>query len=329
MRSRLPLAAVAFGLLLPVLVCGAVDSVAPPDSSATRLSFEDYQRELARIDNGLQSLPEHPDGAEDLRRSIPPKWQVRTPSGNFEIDNSELCEKLETYTEQSERRAEVLPEMELKIEAAIDGAKEFNAPVDSSARSKLDQILEGREFRGVVKTQSPLEKIKDWLMARAIRILSKIFRVAFTHPQASKIFLWSLIGTLVIAFCAWIVVLLRGTARDEYTYPRDGDFFLPSSKHWQQWLRDARQAADRGEWRNAVHLAYWAGISYLESSGVWKPDRARTPREYLRLLKESNVARPALDALTRRFEFIWYAQQPASSEDFQFSLAQLEKMGCR
>lgn len=329
MRSRLALAAVAFGFLFPVLVCGAVDGVAPPDSSATSLTFEEYQSELSRIDNGLQSLPEHPEGANDLRRSVPEKWQVRTPSGDFEIDNSELREKLQMYTDESARRAEVLPEMELKIEAAIAGAKDFNGPVDSTARGKLDSILEGREFRGVAKSQSPAEKVKDWLMARVIRILSKLFRVAFSHPQASKIFLWSLIGALVLAFCAWIVVLLRSSTEDQYTYPRDGDSFLPSSRHWQQWLSEARQAADRGEWRSAVHLAYWGGISYLESSGAWKPDRARTPREYLRLLKESNLARPALDALTRQFEFIWYAQQPASGEDFQFSLAQLEKMGCR
>ncbi len=329
MRSRVPLAAVAFGLLFPILVCGASDQTAPPASPPASLSFEDYERELARIDRGLQSLPEHPERAEDLRASIPAKWQVQTPSGHFEIDNSELREKLEAYTNESERRAEVLPEMELKIEAAIDGAKEFTGPVDSTARGKLDRILADREFRGVAKTQSPLEKVKDWMMARVVRILSRLFGAAFAHPQASKIFLWCLIGALVLAFCAWIVVLLRGSARDEYSYPHDGDLFLPSSKHWQQWLNEARRSADRGDWRDAVHLAYWSGISYLESSGVWKPDRARTPREYLRMLKESNAARPALDALTGRFEFVWYAQHPASSEDFQFSLAQLEKIGCR
>ena len=327
MRSRLSLAAVAFSFVFSALPCGAVDSTAP--LSATHLTLEQYQRELARIDTGLKSLPEHPEAADDLRRSISDKWLVQTPSGDFAIDNSELRENLEWYKNDPDDRAEALPEMELKIESELEGAKQFDNPVDSSARGKLDSILQSREFSSVAKSQSPLEKVKDWAVARLIRILSKVFRSAAAHPQASKIFLWSLLGSLVLAFCAWIVVLLRRTARDEYTYPREGDVFVPSSRHWQQWLKEARQAADRGDWREAVHLAYWSGVSYLESSGIWKPDRARTPREYLRLLKESNASRPALEALTRRFEFVWYAQQPASSDDFQFSLAQLEKIGCR
>jgi hypothetical protein len=65
---------------------------------------------------------------------------------------------------------------------------------------------------------------------------------------------------------------------------------------------------------------------------VWKPDRARTPREYLRAYKAQTGAggrREPLEALTRRFESLWYAQQAAAPEDFQFSLAQLEKIGCR
>jgi len=134
---------------------------------------------------------------------------------------------------------------------------------------------------------------------------------------------------VVLALSAWVYVLLRRTVRDQYQYPRGDRPIVPSSRHWQQWMREARAAAERGEWRDAVHLAYWSGISYLESSGAWKPDRARTPREYLGMLKESSGARDSLEAMTRRFEFIWYGQQSASSDDFEFSLAQLEKMGCR
>ncbi|HVH85134.1 MAG TPA: DUF4129 domain-containing protein [Terriglobales bacterium] len=277
----------------------------------------------------MKSLPEHPEGANDLLRSIPEKWRIQTSSGNFEIDNQSLREELESYSNDANDRAETLPEMELRVEAAIEGAKEFEHPSDSSVRSKLDQILAGREYRNVAKSQSAVEKLKDLAVAWLIRLFTKFFRVASAHPQASKVLLWSIIGAVVLAFGAWVYVLLRRTGRDEYEYPRDGSAIVPSSKHWQQWMREARAAAERGDWRDAVHLAYWSGISYLESSGAWKPDRARTPREYVRILKQSSASRGPLEALTRRFEFVWYAQQPASSDDFQFTVAQLEKIGCR
>ena len=67
-----------------------------------------------------------------------------------------------------------------------------------------------------------------------------------------------------------------------------------------------------GEWRDAIHLAYWAGISFLERQGFWKPDRARTPREYLRLSLRSEY-RETLRALTQIFELAWYAK-PASRQ---------------
>jgi hypothetical protein len=87
--------------------------------------------------------------------------------------------------------------------------------------------------------------------------------------------------------------------------------------------------AQQQDWRNAIHLAYWAGISFLESGGAWKPNRARTPREYLRLMGSRKPEYPSLAALTRKFELVWYGDRAASSLDFQETLGQLEKLGCR
>jgi hypothetical protein len=101
-----------------------------------------------------------------------------------------------------------------------------------------------------------------------------------------------------------------------------------SAKEWVVWLAEARAAAAKGEWRDAIHLAYWAGISFLERQGMWKPDKARTPREYLRLLG-TNEYRETLNALTRIFELAWYANRGASERSFSETLQELEKLGCR
>jgi hypothetical protein len=101
-----------------------------------------------------------------------------------------------------------------------------------------------------------------------------------------------------------------------------------SAKEWAIWLAEARAAAANREWRDAIHLAYWAGISFLERQGMWKPDRARTPREYLRLLSSSSEHRETLTALTRIFELAWYANRGASERTFSQTLEELEKLGC-
>ena len=320
---------VAFALLGFNLPHGAAQDAAPNDSETRQISLAEYKRELARIDAELTSLPEHPENASSLRLSIPEEWELKTQSSTFEIDNENLREKLQQYSSSVARRGEILPELEFTVQGRLEDAKNFDRPAVASARSKLEGILQGREYRSVSKSQSPLEKFKDALLGWFIRQLRKLFRAAAAHPRASQIFLWSIIGLVILGFVTWLYFLLRRTARDEYSYPREGGEFIPSSKHWQEWMREARAAAELGNWREAIHLGYWGGISYLESSGMWKPDRARTPREYLRMVPDVSERRVPLNALTQRFELTWYAGQAASSTDFDFALAQLEKLGCR
>ncbi|MBV9146689.1 MAG: DUF4129 domain-containing protein [Acidobacteria bacterium] len=329
MRRKIRLAGALFIPFL--LIASGAASDAAPDSKT--LSLSEYQQELSRVDKGLKALPERPEGAEALRESIPQAWDVATSARTFHIDNQVLRADLESYTNEKEDRGDILPEMELAVEAELDGANQFAVAANDSARSQLERILSGREYRSLSRIQSPLETLKERLLLAFVRFFSKLFRLAGAHPKVSLIFLWSTIGAIVLGFAIWIYLLLRSSrTRAAYSYPREAGEMFPSARPWQQWLLDAKHAADRGQWRDAVHLAYWCGISYLESAGAWKPDRARTPREYLRVLHQSKDAfarKEPLEALTRSFERVWYAQQAASAEDFQLSLAQLEKIGCR
>jgi hypothetical protein len=96
----------------------------------------------------------------------------------------------------------------------------------------------------------------------------------------------------------------------------------------RQWARDALAAADRGDYREAVHCAYWAAVVHLETLGVLKRDRARTPRESLRSLDPHPNEQDLLREFTRRFELIWYGYRPASANDWSEARSHLEKMGC-
>ena len=61
---------------------------------------------------------------------------------------------------------------------------------------------------------------------------------------------------------------------------------------------------------------------------VWLVDEARTPREYLGLLRTTDGRRAAMTALTRRFEQIWYGNQPAAPADVSDVRTYLEELGC-
>ena len=75
-------------------------------------------------------------------------------------------------------------------------------------------------------------------------------------------------------------------------------------------------------------MAYWCGIAFLEDKGAWRPDRSRTPREYLRVLGAAHEHRPVLQSLTRELEHVWYAGGDADASRYDAMLGELEKLGC-
>jgi len=108
------------------------------------------------------------------------------------------------------------------------------------------------------------------------------------------------------------------------------------ARSWQEWIFAGREAAGRGDYRMAVHCAYWAGIARLQEVGALSPDRTKTPREFMANLEQPKMVAPeilagrrqALSTLTSRLEKIWYGYHYATEADFRDSLAQLETLGC-
>jgi hypothetical protein len=153
------------------------------------------------------------------------------------------------------------------------------------------------------------------------------------YPMGARILLWA----IVIAVVVWLAVVLfrywtRRATLDELQTP-DSVAFV---RTWQEWIHAAREAAKRGDFREAVHSAYWAGICYLEDGGVVRKDRTRTPREYMRsvssatqLAVSGRKTREALSALTMVLEQVWYGRRPASNQDFANAMRSVEALGCQ
>jgi hypothetical protein len=183
-------------------------------------------------------------------------------------------------------------------------------------RAVLKTVLAGREFRGLKQSNNGptvFERINNWLNTLFGWLGSKQVHARWI----GRVLIWGFL-TLVGVGLVW--ALLQWERRWRIRLVPDSDGPAPtaaSARDWQLWLKDAREAAGRGDWREAIHFLYWAAISRLESKRLWPSDRARTPREYLALVSPDDPRKPRLGALTREFEWTWYGGRPADEPDYR------------
>jgi len=311
-------------LFLALLVC-----LAPAIAHAESISVAEYRRQLGDISRQIESLRDHPEQAPKVVAAIPDEVSVTTSAGVVTVKYKSLRDDLASFSQvEADKRAPYLVKIGGYVQSlrvAAD-AYEKSAEDPASAREKVNRILATREFS---KVKGP--SAKDALLARIYlwlsRVLNNILPKKGSRFDLMQLLIYLLVAAAVTLLVIWTVRRLR---RPHEELPgREIIPFAPSARSWRAWLAEARTLAAQQDWRNAIHLAYWAGISYLEEHGAWKPNRARTPREYLRLIGARAASYPVLAALTRKLEFVWYGYGTARESDFQETLDQLQQLGCR
>jgi len=160
--------------------------------------------------------------------------------------------------------------------------------------------------------------------------VQRFVELAAQHPTGGQILFWVLLVGLVGVPAAWLIRFW--TRRDPMLILRPGPAI--HRINCDAWLRDAREAAAKGDLREAIRCIYWAAVTRLQEDRVLPADLTRTPREYLHLLSTPSLAARApllepLTALTSGLERFWYGGQAANLDDFQASLKQLEATGCK
>lgn len=293
----------------------------------TPLSLQNYLAELDRWSLDAADLKEHPEHAEAMRRSLPDAWEVTAQGQHFVVPTAWLRMTLDSLKVNHWLARDYSIEMQKHLAAMRADAEAFGQPATigpGSARSKLDDILHRREFEGVrgpTWSEQIQARVQNWILD----FLEKIFGGMDRHPIAGNILLWFTVG--VAAFLLVLFLMRYFLARKE-SADLKLESALPASPTWKDWGRDALAAAGRSEYREAIRLAYWAGIFRMEESGAWQVDRARTHREYLRLLTADDSLRAPLARVTSQFELTWYGGNPASARDFENVVEQLEALGC-
>lgn len=287
------------------------------------LDLAGLQRELQRVVALLAKTPSERQ-LDQLRNALPGVWAVSTSQGQYSISTQTLRKLLRPSSrEQAQRWVEHL-QQELSA---------YNQPAANSApRAELDKILARAEF-GAARPPTQWELLRQRIVSWIERLLLKIFGGIARYPLGAQILFWTLV---VLAVAIVVALVFRFFASRDRVAAWPSSAPVNPGRTWQEWIREAREAAKRGNHREAVHSAYWAGITRLEDLGVLPKDRSKTPREYLRLVTETTLGqlapapthREPLAELTRRLERVWYANRDARPEDFTDSLRQLEALGC-
>ncbi len=192
-------------------------------------------------------------------------------------------------------------------------------------RNSLNAILARKEYQGVSES-TPRERFIEWLENWADKLLAKLVQFGSRSPWIA----FALRALLIVAICVGLVWALIRIERRSRIRPAPEPITVsgtPSAREWQLWLADAHTMAAQDLWREAIHFLYWAAIARLESRHLWVADRARTPREYLRLLPAADPRGTNLTTLTRAFERTWYGGRETGSSDFEAALKLAAKLG--
>ncbi len=307
-------------ILLLALLTPATSIASAPD---TPISLPQYLGVLQQL---RQSVVSAPKGATALpgAEQLPSEWRVQVEGRVYTVSTASLARSLGDYFKQ--RTPGNLAAFNSQLDLLLSNARGMQSAKLNSAseRQKLSEILSRHEFRKV-QGQTWYDRWKLAVQRWFAHLLERML-TSSAFPVVSRVIIWILLGLAVAVAALWVI----------RTY-RQGNIYtelagLPgtvSAKPWRDWQAEAQAAAQEGRWRDAVHLSYWAAISFLEAQGLWRPDRARTPREYLQLLPAGDTHRDSLQQLTRSFETIWYGSNAATAESFASISSLLERLGCR
>lgn len=289
------------------------------------LSPSEYRQQLQQFSARVEQLKDHPEQAGQLEASVPDSVTVNAGAHEYSFSYDWLKTELKKFEQaDAQKRSDLLSPIQQHLQDLDQEAQAFEQTEAAfqANHKKMDEILSRYEFR---KSHGPGFLTIWW--EKLVRWIVNFFE---RHPIYGRSGFDLLIyGVVAVAFIMFIIWIVRRFSRPAGDVTREIIPFAPSSRGWRTWLAEAQASAQQGLWRDGIHLAYWAGISFLEEQGAWRPDRARTPREYLRLLGTRKPQYPALSVLTRKFEVVWYGHRDATAADFQETVGHLENLGCR
>ncbi|MBV8207584.1 MAG: DUF4129 domain-containing protein [Acidobacteria bacterium] len=293
------------------------------DSQLTPGEYRQQLRTLLAVFSGSGNVSK--SAARSLSGSLPLAFKVKDGPAEYEVPlyavHHALAKAAAGEKDWEAARLQALSTVSMLLSEADSATRSVDY---QSAHRRVSDILSQREFRAV-HGPTLWSQFKGRFYDFLFRLLGRVFRRVAPWLHLEYV-IYGIAAVILLAFAGWIWRMLPSK-------PAEVQLTLavppPSARHWSEWLREASAMAGENRWREGIHLAYWAGISFLEGAGRWRPDRARTPREYLSLIPDHSTERATVNAMTAEFERAWYAQRPSGPAEFARILAHLEALGCR
>ena len=329
MRTILKRAAWVLSLvILATLPRGAFCQSADSPGAQKTLDVQAYISELDRCSAVLNDPGKDPAAFRKLRDTLPPKWTVQEGEQRYTVSMDFLTDALAIMGSGKTTNSPLRLQTERRLAALRDAATELEDSAGSQdlrrSRVQLDRVMSAREFRGA-HGPSWFDVLRNRFYAWIWRQIEKLLDRIGISRSIGNVIAWSLISLAALLLALWAVrVSIRGAARPEMGL----EGASRPGRDWRDWLRDARAASERGDYRAAIHAAYWVAVARLEETKLLPQDRSRTPRESLRLIRRESPEYAPLAQLTRRFELVWYGYRPATETDWSETMQQLERLGC-
>jgi hypothetical protein len=290
-------------------------------SSPSEFDLASYQQELSRIGEAAHNRAQ----IGELRRSLPDSWKVSENGREYTVSTREIDLALGRIAQNPDKYP--VSELEARLKAMREQAAELartaSTPDVADAQGKLKKILDRGEFRasgGPSAWDLIRARINRWIFEHIMKLLSSLH----ISKKTGNALAWGVI-LLAVMLLFYVAYRWLNKSTEPLEFRAETDLTRSDAR---RWLEEALAAADRGEFREAVHCAYWASVAHLEDLRLLTRDRARTPRESLRLLSHRPKEQGILQAITRSFELIWYGYRPVSAEEWAGTKKELEKMGC-
>jgi hypothetical protein len=189
-------------------------------------------------------------------------------------------------------------------------------PSNEEIHREVKEVFARREFLGGER--------HDWALEWLLDALKWLGSLRHDNP--------TLFWIILIACCTLLVLLLghiTWTVRRLFTAAREGRQDATTAAERQRFSQDsweeARQAAARGDFTEAVRFLFLSLVYRFDENGRVNFQRAYTNREYLRLLGDDRL-RTELRVFVDTLDANWYGEHPTEESRYRECLQLYESL---
>jgi len=198
-----------------------------------------------------------------------------------------------------------------------------NVPMWSEDKERLVDILSTDEFTQSSKAgEGWIAKVLDHLLELIARVFERVDLPTEAAGTVST-------TVVVVAILALLAVIYWASRKLMLHSKKERALFTQGEKirKHTDYLLEARQLAQREEWREAVRHLFLALLVYLQEKSWIRIEQWKTNWEYM---EEIRYNQPAMQEVFRRhariFEQIWYGQKTIDEQVFWKHVNELEQI---